>query len=76
MRSMAKAPRGENPRQNAGTTPREVAKLGTGSGRVASMNFKVSEEFRREFKTYAVQHGKTMLELLQEGFELVKEQHG
>lgn len=40
------------------------------------MNFKVSEEFRREFKTYAVQHGKTMLELLQEGFELVKEQHG
>jgi len=40
------------------------------------MNFKVPEEFHHEFKTYAVQHRKTMLELLQEGFELLKERHG
>jgi hypothetical protein len=40
------------------------------------LNFKVSTEFHREFKTYAAQRGVSMLELLQEGFRLVKERQG
>lgn len=40
------------------------------------LNFKVPERFHREFKTYAAQHGVSMLELLQEGFRLVKERRG
>jgi len=39
------------------------------------MNFKVSADFRREFKTFAVQNSKSMLELLQDAFMLIKKQH-
>lgn len=41
-----------------------------------NMNFKVPPDFRREFKTYAAQQGISMLDLLQEGFRLVKAQRG
>jgi hypothetical protein len=37
-----------------------------------TLNFKVSTEFKREFKGYAVSRGVTMVELLKEGFELSK----
>jgi hypothetical protein len=40
------------------------------------LNFKVPASFHREFKSYAVQHGMSMLELLREGFEAVKVQRG
>jgi hypothetical protein len=40
------------------------------------LNFKVSASFHREFKSYAVQHGMSMLDLLREGFEAVKAQRG
>ena len=40
------------------------------------MNFKVPEEFHREFKLYAVQHGMSMVDLLQESFSLLKKQRG
>jgi hypothetical protein len=40
------------------------------------MNFKAKAEFHREFQNYAAQRGITMLELLQEGFRLVKERRG
>ena len=40
------------------------------------MNFKVPAAFHREFKTYAVVHGMSMLDLLREGFELVKQERG
>jgi hypothetical protein len=46
------------------------------SAALTPLNFKVPEKFHREFKTYAAQHGVTMLELLQEGFRLVKERKG
>jgi hypothetical protein len=39
---------------------------------LAPLNFKVAREFRREFKTFASQHDMKMVELLQEGFRLVK----
>lgn len=73
---MVKTPQRKTSRKGPPATPKAVANVGKPeSPRLASINFKVPEEFRREFKTYAVQHGKTMLDLLQAGFELVKEQH-
>lgn len=43
---------------------------------LAPLNFKVPVEFHREFKTYAAQRGVSMVDLLQEGFRLIKEQQG
>ena len=37
-----------------------------------TLNFKVTSEFKKEFKGYAVSQGVTMVELLKEGFELTK----
>jgi hypothetical protein len=37
-----------------------------------TLNFKVTTEFKKEFKGYAVSQGMTMLELLREGFDLSK----
>lgn len=37
-----------------------------------TLNFKITTEFKKEFKGYAVSQGMTMLELLKEGFELSK----
>ena len=41
-----------------------------------NLNFKVSATFKREIKTYAAAHGITLIELLAEGFELVKSKRG
>jgi hypothetical protein len=37
-----------------------------------TLNFKVTTEFKRAFKGYAVSQGVTMVELLKQGFELSK----
>jgi hypothetical protein len=47
-----------------------------GSVELTPMNFRVPETFHREFKLYAVQHGMSMVDLLQEAFRLVKEKRG
>lgn len=39
------------------------------------LNFKVSAEFRRDFKTYAAQHNKKLNQLLYEAFAALKAQH-
>jgi hypothetical protein len=44
--------------------------------RTTTMNFKVSEEFHREFKIYAAQHGLKMVEVLERSFRLLKGEHG
>ncbi|MGB0722913.1 MAG: hypothetical protein ACPGU7_11025 [Gammaproteobacteria bacterium] len=41
---------------------------------VGSLNFKVTPEFKKEFKAYAVNQGITMVDLLKEGFALSKQQ--
>jgi hypothetical protein len=41
----------------------------------APLNFKVSAEFRREFKTYAAQHNKKLKQLLYEAFAALKASH-
>ncbi len=43
------------------------------SGLPVPLNFKVSPEFHREFKTYAAQHDISMLELLERCFKSYKE---
>ncbi|MET4103952.1 hypothetical protein ABIE58_003400 [Roseovarius sp. MBR-78] len=40
------------------------------------LNFKVPAEFHREFKAHAAIHGVSMVELLREGFEMVKKKRG
>ena len=42
----------------------------------APLNFKVSEEFRREFKTYAAQHNMKLNKLLVDAFAALKERDG
>ena len=37
------------------------------------MNFRVSAQFHREFKLYAVQHGMSMVDLLREAFSSLKQ---
>ena len=39
------------------------------------LNFKVSAEFRREFKTYAAQHNKKLKQLLYDAFAALKASH-
>lgn len=39
-----------------------------------TLNFKVSEEFKREFKGFAASQGLSMTDLLKEGFALAKKQ--
>ncbi|MBF0325299.1 MAG: hypothetical protein HQL42_09515 [Alphaproteobacteria bacterium] len=39
-----------------------------------SLNFKVSPEFKKEFKGFAVSQGISMTDLLKEGFALSKKQ--
>jgi hypothetical protein len=46
------------------------------SGDLKPLNFKVDPEFHREFKSYAASHGVSMVDLLREGFDLVKEHLG
>ena len=41
---------------------------------VTPMNFRVPAKFHREFKIYAVQNGMSMVELLQQSFQLMKSQ--
>lgn len=42
----------------------------------SSLNFKVTPEFKKEFKGYAVSQGITMVDLLKEGFALSKKRRG
>lgn len=39
---------------------------------LSSLNFKVTSDFKTEFKGFAVSQSITMIELLKEGFELSK----
>lgn len=46
------------------------------AGKGISLNFKVSPEFKKEFKGFAVAHGISMTDLLKEGFTLSKKRRG
>jgi hypothetical protein len=56
-----------------------AARESTDSSAAASLtplNFKVPHQFHREFKTFAAQHGKKMVEVLQEAFASLKGKYG
>lgn len=57
-------------RANKKDTPEETDKGGS------SLNFKVTAEFKKEFKGYAVSQGISMVDLLKEGFALSKKRRG
>lgn len=46
------------------------------AGTLEALNFKVPPEFKREFKTFAAVHGIKMVDVLREGFDLVKARRG
>ncbi len=54
----------ENPAHASKKDTREEGDKGS------SLNFKVTSEFKKEFKGYAVSQGITMVDLLKEGFAL------
>lgn len=41
-----------------------------------TLNFKVTAEFKREYKVYAASRGMTMIELLEQSYQIYKERHG
>jgi hypothetical protein len=45
---------------------------GGGASENKTLNFRVSPDFKKEYKGYAVAQGMTMTELLKEGFALSK----
>ena len=67
---MPKAPKAPNSvtRSDARNGPPESTKA-------TPLNFKVSADFRREFKTYAAQHNKKLNQTLYEAFAALKAKH-
>jgi hypothetical protein len=63
---MAESKVGRSEARGKGASPSAAAQPET-------LNFKVTSEFKKEFKGYAVSQGLTMVELLKEGFELTKQ---
>lgn len=55
-----------------GKLPEVSASPTGGTANDAPLNFKVSSDFRREFKTYAAQHNKKLNQLLYESFAALK----
>ena len=47
---------------------------GVGTEKGISLNFKVTAEFKKEFKGFAVAQGISMTDLLREGYALSKKQ--
>jgi len=54
------------------TQHKSQAKSPSAAADTETLNFKVTTEFKKEFKGYAVSQGVSMVELLKEGFELTK----
>lgn len=48
------------------------SKVLIGNAKEASLNFKVSPKFKKEFKGFAVAQGISMTDLLKEAFELAR----
>jgi hypothetical protein len=55
------------------TTPVGDQPVASAPERLESLNFKVSSDFKREFKVFAVSRGMSMVDLLKEGFALSRQ---
>jgi hypothetical protein len=64
-------------RRKASKSPlqRAVIRAGPEQTKSSPLNFKVSPDFRRDFKTYAAQHNKKLNQLLYEAFAALKASH-
>ena len=78
---MAKVPppRGGRPGGRKGAPP-VAAAAGDNLSRPAGgalkpLNFRVSPEFHREFKTFAATEGRSMVDVLREAFDLIRAKH-
>ncbi len=76
---MAPPPRGGRPGGRKGAPP---APAGAGdnlarpaAGALKPLNFRVSPEFHREFKTFAASQGRSMVDVLREAFDLIRAKH-
>jgi hypothetical protein len=75
---MAKSVAAQRDPSDAGVTNRQVNRSLqlTVPPLRTTMNFNVSENFHREFKTYAAQHGLKMVEVLERSFRILKDHNG
>ncbi len=72
---MAK-PKIKPPRGTKGEPVQEPSATLTRSDELVALNFKVSPDFRREFRTYASERDISMVELLKDAYREYREKHG
>jgi hypothetical protein len=70
---MTKAPQQRKGRKNA--LQPALNNVEAEQAKASPLNFKVSADFRREFKTYAAQHNKKLNQVLYEAFAALKASH-
>ncbi len=73
---MAKQPRPGKSEKGLSSTPVIALADFENEKSLTALNFKVTAEFRREFKVYAAQHGMSMVDVLQKSFQVLKERRG
>jgi len=77
---MAKIPPPKNPAKGKGAPPpivRTVGNLDKPEPKALSpLNFKVPPDFKRDMKVFAAEQGLSLVDVLKEGFTLVKAQRG
>ena len=71
---MTRVPSAKGRPPSVGDTARNLSR--PEAGQLKPLNFKVPPEFHREFKTFAASHGLAMVDVLREGFEMLKERRG
>lgn len=77
--STRRTTKGEPPARTANATAATTASKNLAKpqpGLTVGLNFKVSAEFKRDFKIEAAMHGLNQIELLQEMFALWKQRQG
>ncbi len=72
---MAK-PKIKPPKSTKGEPVQEPSATLTRSDELVALNFKVSPDFRREFRTYASERDISMVELLKDAYSEYREKHG
>ena len=64
------------PKGTKGEPVQEPSATLTRSDELVALNFKVSPDFRREFRTYASERDISMVELLKDAYREYREKHG
>jgi hypothetical protein len=74
--AIAKAKKSETKKPATESAAPDKAKDKKAKGDKKALNFKVSSDFRREFKTYASAHEMKLNKLLEVAFESLRKQNG